>query len=756
MKRMLALGIAVLIGGGAAWLLACGPFTTDLQPVTSRGPADTSRYAKGDLGVVRPNFSLGYLLQAYRTLTPRSPARDAAINAPDASASTNFLPDPVGAWAKSSTTLLGLAAAASAQTLDRQNRHVPGDDYQTFLNCPDDAFARALRTLEARGERFGVDSAQVRDWARAQTAVFDNCHDGPLVLPEQPPADADALIRADRAYQTAAAYFYAMQYEEAARRFRAIGTGGTSPWRPFGRYLAARANIRLATVPAQEGRYDRDRLLVAETDLRAVLADASALPLHRSARGLLGFISARVHPIERLHELSARLTAPAAPDDDDVYDYRFILNGVSDSRLSSFSRSDVVRGDDLSDWLLTMGGGGEGVADHALERWRADKTPHWLAAALWYVRGPHAEADALLDAARLLPRRSPAFPTVAFLRIRLLTALGRAPEARAVLAALPSRPASGFSAETINLLKAERLMLAENLDQFLANAPRAVVVQWTDPNRIPGNRDALVHRSHAEPVFDEDAATILAEQFPLTQLVDAALSTRLPPRLRLRVAMAAFTRAIVLRRDEAGARLVPLLRNLAPALGADLDRYARAANAADRYRAGVLLLLNTPGATVDIRGLEDDYWFELTEPAREFDHLFRRNWWCEANQRFHHPSAMNRPSEVLGLLHDEKSVAPPPFVTAALRDDAERERRAILAAGPPAVFLARAAILLATERPADPAGAVALARVVDGWRWTCHAGDKSTTPLPQQAFATLHRLFPKSDAAQRTKYWYRD
>ena len=63
--------------------------------------------------------------------------------------------------------------------------------YESFLNCPDEAFAGAMRTLEARRKRFGDRSAPLRDWARAQVAVFENCHDGSLVLPIAAPAGAD-------------------------------------------------------------------------------------------------------------------------------------------------------------------------------------------------------------------------------------------------------------------------------------------------------------------------------------------------------------------------------------------------------------------------------------------------------------------------------------------------------------------------------------------------------------------------------------
>jgi hypothetical protein len=170
----------------------------------------------------------------------------------------------------------------------------------------------------------------------------------------------------------------------------------------------------------------------------------------------------------------------------------------------------------------------------------------------------------------------------------------------------------------------------------------------------------------------------------------------------------------------------------------------------------VLLLLNTPGATVDVRGGEDDFWFAAAEPAREFDHMFRRNWWCEVNGAYHYVASMVGPSETVNLLYPDRRPATPAFITAAERTAAERERRAILAEGPPAIVLAQAAIRMANQRPTDPSTAEALARVVDGWRWACRDRDGSANPLPQQAFALLHRLFPQSEAARRTKYWYRD
>ena len=124
---------------------------------------------------------------------------------------------------------------------------------------------------------------------------------------------------------------------------------------------------------------NHDRLAAAETDLRATLADIAAARLHPSSRGLIGFVAARIHPIDRLHELSRRLTAAGAPADQDFYDYRFILDAVS-SPASTFPRTEVVRGDDLTDWLLVMRQRDEAATARALERWHADKAQVWLVA----------------------------------------------------------------------------------------------------------------------------------------------------------------------------------------------------------------------------------------------------------------------------------------------------------------------------------------------------------------------------------------
>ncbi|HEY3044565.1 MAG TPA: hypothetical protein VGJ39_11095 [Vicinamibacterales bacterium] len=730
-------GAAVAIVGASAWALACGPFLIGLDTVSALAPANTAAYARGSLGVVRPRFARRYLVQGYRVFSGRPPLVTSALprENPDAPVPA----EPGKEWAALSDQILGSSTTWSWQS---QWRRLPGT-YQQILNCPDSAFALAVRTLQARIQRYGEASAEVAEWTRAQFAVFRNCYGDDLITPQTASASADPLIRADREYQMAAAYFYATQYDEAARRFREIAADATSPWRPYGRYLAARAIIRSATVREENKERVNQLLTSAEAELQGVIADPSTASVHEWARRLLDYLAARIHPIERLHAVSSVLATSPDATSQDFEDYAWLMNWfVGDTVEYPYARverrSEMVSGDDLTDWVLAMQGDGDEGIDRAVARWQATRATAWLVAVLWRLPGAHPAADAALEAAKAVDRSSPAFATLAFLRVRVLARLGRRGEAKALLATLPATPQPGFDAEALNLLKGERLMLADTLEEFLANAPRTVIV--AEPKAD-------------QPVMDEDAAVAFNDRFPLDRLVDAAASTTLPRRLRVRVAIAAFTRAVVLQREDAARRIAPVLRQLAPALKADLDRYRMASSAEDRHIAGVFLLLRASGMRPTVQGIDDDVSYEVVDPAMKFDHTFHRNWWCGLDERIRSARIGAASSELAGLLYADRRVPYPVFITAGERTAAEREIQALAAAGAGRSYLGAEALKWARARPADPHVAEALAQTVEGWRFSCGDGEK--WDIARQAFTTLHRLFPQSESAKRTKYWYK-
>jgi hypothetical protein len=71
------------------------------------------------------------------------------------------------------------------------------------------------------------------------------------------------------------------------------------------------------------------------------------------------------------------------------------------------------------------------------------------------------------------------------------------------------------------------------------------------------------------------------------------------------------------------------------------------------------------------------------------------------------------------------------------------------------VWLGRRAIAYVKEHPDDKDGAEALGLTVRATRYGCFLekdGDKKA--VSKEAFTMLHRLYPKSDWAARTPYYY--
>ena len=128
-----------------------------------------------------------------------------------------------------------------------------------------------------------------------------------------------------------------------------------------------------------------------------------------------------------------------------------------------------------------------------------------------------------------------------------------------------------------------------------------------------------------------------------------------------------------------------------------------------RHRAGVLLLLRTPGLHTDVRGVEDDWWFARGEAARRFEHTFGRNWWCgpQSFPRFDQPGRWG--SDLLALLYGTAEVPFPSFITASERAAVGRERSALSALGAAPTHLAGEAVAWARASPQDPNAAEALA-----------------------------------------------
>ena len=211
----------------------------------------------------------------------------------------------------------------------------------------------------------------------------------------------------------------------------------------------------------------------------------------------------------------------------------------------------------------------------------------WLVAAMLRLTPGHAEEAALVAAARAVPASSPAYPSLAFDRARLLIREAKFDEARALAAAM-AKASAAWPPSAVNQLRAVQLRLATSFDGFLAAAVQQPVAFVSDDDEGPG-------LSPAGPALSNDALDIVNERLPLSRLIDAAANPAWPELLREEARLAALTRALLLDDRDAVRRVDADVRKAHPDLAADLDAVAAAPTRQERRFLVALLLSRRPG-----------------------------------------------------------------------------------------------------------------------------------------------------------------
>jgi hypothetical protein len=739
---------------------ACGPFARDAIFTYVKHPDfPLEGFARGRLGVLRPEYARSYLYVAYRYMNGM------AFSAEEQAALASLwkerfaygwedsVEDGKTNWLAARKRVKGAGAEPGIESF----RPTGKEQYDSFLNCPNDAFESAARTLEERVRQFGAESAEVKDWLQAQDMVFSNCGSGEAI-PEAANSSAP-LIRADRAYQIAAAKFYAMKFDEARADFERIAADSSSPWRETARHLIARSLIRKASLGEDAKR--NETLAEAETQLNRTLADIKQGPLHDSAARLLNLVKLRLRPEDRLRELSHSLVRREPNRDlkQELWDYTIILDKylgdesepVDENVKKNFGQ---VITDDLSDWLRTFQADERASYEHALDRWRKTDSQAWLVAALSKASAGDADAPTLIAAVDKLGANAPAYATASFHLIRLLMQSGDRAGARNRLDSILQNQSS-LPPSAVNQFLHQRVLLSTTLEEFLRYAQRQpAAFSWGDDGReIPIEQKDLSADAELKPLvgrtlFDVDSVQIMNDRLPLSLLQEAASSRLLPDHLRRRVALAAWTRAVMLNNEEAAKALAPVLAALAPEMKALLTEYVSAANPANAKAVALYTLLKFPGT----RPFVDASVGRLT-PLNQRD-IYRDNWWCGdvANTE-----SSGEESES-GTASTNSGASKPDalqldFLTGAQSDAGKRERAQLSSLGSGPNYLAREAVEWANRMPNNPRIPEALHLAVMATRYSC--ADKETGPLSRAAWQLLHGRYKNTAWARKTPYWFK-
>src|SRR5258706_422855 len=754
-KALLALALIVSV----SFMLpqrtqACGPFHTDAIFVYTKHPdLPFEKFAAGRLGVLRTGWARSYLVAAYRDLAGIS------LSETEARAIKGVWDDRLNLgwesnddqwikkWTEARKKVPGLAAPPEIKAY--RNREKP-HEYESYLNCQQDAFENAEATLNERIKTFGADSPGIKSWIGAQDLVFANCSEGqhiPASASAEAP-DLPPLIRAVRPYKFAAANFYATNFDQASRQFDSIAQDKSSPWRDRAGYVAARWLLQKGGLADKE-EDRRPALAEAESRLNAILKDNSLNASHHASARLLNLVRLRLHPEEKLHELAHSLVKKDASADfkQDVWDYTVLLDKYLEEGddTAKPKRPDGLTSDELTDWVVTFQDSSPAAAVHSTEQWEKTRTLPWLVAAISKSSGKQTQADALLSAAAVVDRTSPAFPSVAFHSVRLLIESDRNNEARAMLGKILVGDRSQLSPSALNLLLSQRTSLAQNLEEFLQTAPRvpAGMSDDSDGREIPEEESATKDKTKgAELFFDLDGTNAFNKAMPVALIKDAARSAALAPNLRRDGAQAALARAALLADYHTASQAALLVQDMYPQLKEFLAAYQKADTPDARRFAAAFLSLKFPGLRPYVTaGLG------RTTSVEEVDN-YRDNWWCTEP-----PKPENVP---MGEDEEDKSRARPIPLPEFLKGSkalAATQFGALQALGAAPNYLCRIAIAWTEKNPADPRAPEALHLAVRSTRFGCT--DAETGRWSKAAYDLLHRRYPNTTWAKNTKYWFK-
>ena len=658
-----------------------------------------------------------------------------------------------------------------------------GNNWDTFENCPDDAWNQARRTLAERSRLWGANSAALRDWIAAQHRVFARCPLGPgyfrtdlpdirrinpeyakqFVLPDMsladPPSGSPVLLTKDRAYQRAAALLYEGHYKEAEGAFSDIARDVASPWRKLGRYLALRARLRAIqiTTPAVD-RYDpcrapectkarADNVAFRQTEAARLRADVERAIVAAKQAGdaeevrrltdLDSLVGARLDPAQRFRELATELMRPgidAATFRRTATDYLHLHRQFPPS-------------EPLGEWL---GGLIDGVdptgapcasVPSSAQPDRYSIPPdqvqclrrQWSEESLKRFQRQPTQYAWLFSAAALAGRDDPhlepllkalaAVPEehvgAASFMLQRLR-LGGRDEGLRLASALLKRPDIQADYSARNRVREYRLWHAEHLQEFWADGPREIGTAY--------DRDTLLKSAPPNPTaapllgWDYDGRWILDYELPHAALLETARRSGWPESQRGAVASMAWSRA-VLRKDAAAARE-------ALAVGAEINHN------------------QNPPSIVRLLAIEDEKTF-LIEGG-----LLAGGAAINGDCHLAVPKVNESGDEPAGELkrnfgrYAKRLLAPKAYA------DWQRERAALDALPDLDAAWMQNVIDFATTFPDDARAPGFLREAVYRTRMNWCA-EPSAGNLSKQAFDLLKRKYPQSKEARTTKYWFK-
>lgn len=511
--------------------------------------------------------------------------------------------------------------------------------------------------------------------------------------------------------------------------------------------MVARCLIRQAMLSKPDG-VDEDLMQEAQTQLKAVIGRNGRYA--RPAQELLNFVDLRIDPGGAAVRLGGLISKPDARLQQHLVDLRYAL-----SQPSSFADIAEGRQSELVDWVLTTKRGleREDAPTHALERWRSTKSIAWMMSAMMLAQSPPPD---LMAAAAAVSRDSPAWATVTYHRLRMTQDNAAV---RAEIAKLLPEMGKREPISTVNAYWEMAQKKTVSLDGFmkLAAMEPAGYDDGIGDGITSGGEAApgVTRRTMAGmPVnvagtkrFNIETATILNEKLPLETLAGIVHRQELPKQLQFELAMAVWTRAVLLDKPEVARTLTPAMVEGEPGWKRWLVAYDEAKTKEDREAAGLLALMRFPSVRPYVNagaGREEGFVGYS---------VLRDNWWCggmgkEQNWTDSYSTSVNfRNGGEIASSPQRLPNELAPFVTPAMVSEAQQEQAAIHKIGDAPEYFGMRTLAWVKAHPSDSRGAELLGFAFRAMRNGCNL--ESSSGLRHEVFNMLHTRYRQSEWARR-------
>lgn len=428
-------------------------------------------------------------------------------------------------------------------------------------------------------------------------------------------------------------------------------------------------------------------------------------------------------------------------------------------KLSISILPDYLRLDDLTNWLFTFQIQNNEAYLYSLSKYRQTGADLWLLTAISKADKSSTELNRLLEAADKVDRFSPAYPTIAYHKARILIEQGKTAEARKLLDFILNSTID-LPISSRNKFLGQRIKLAETLDDFLKFAQLkpfafdldgqsgtidqfiAEQKSWYDPKYATISREQyekeVEDRFKNEKLwqdrvmFDFDTIELMNQHLPLPVLLEAEKSPALPDYLRERFAVAIWTRAALFNDFVTADKIAPEVVNFHPELKDLMDKIFLAKTPIAKQRAAMFMILKNPMLSPF---LEDG----LGKSDNEFGSFDANDWWCA-------------PSDIdYDEAGNEVKAQPPPkpmFLSLAQSKAAQAERKKLIIIGDAPKFLGGKVLEWARLSPLDKRVPESLYIVWEANGWTKY-GCGNNEELRLQIGNLLKKKYPQSEWTQK-------